>query len=65
MTKEHSNAGQAVAEIALAMPEHPTSGDLLRALSAAHQAGYEQATHDLALGILKGAPVNGIQRQGL
>lgn len=57
--------GEIIAQIALSQPERPTSGDVLQSLNEAFRAGYEQATQDLALGILKGTPVRGIKRQAL
>jgi hypothetical protein len=60
------NAGQRIAEIALAIPEQPTSGDVLRALSAAYNAGAEDTTEKLARGILRGGPApRGLKAQAL
>lgn len=64
LSTSQASQGQAIAKIALAQPERPTSGDVLNSLNQAFRAGYEQATEDLARGILRGAP-RGLKRQGL
>lgn len=57
--------GRIIAQIALAQPERPTSGDVLQSLNEAFRAGYDAAVRDFALGILNGIPVRGIKRQAL
>jgi hypothetical protein len=53
---DQAKQGRTIAQIALAQPERPTSGDVLISLNRAFQAGYDQAVEDLARGILRGAP---------
>ena len=57
--------GQMIAQIALSMPECPTSGDLLQALNAAYRAGVDDTTEKLATGILGGPVPHWLKRQGL
>lgn len=38
---------KSIAEIVFALPTHPTSGDVLLALTRAEQAGFDRALHEL------------------
>lgn len=64
-TTDQAQQGAAIAKIALAQPERPTSGDVLNSLNQAFRAGYEQATLDFARGILRGPNARGLKRRVL
>jgi len=46
-------AADAVAQIALSLPERPTSGDLLEALTRAETAGYERGKAEQQIALLR------------
>jgi hypothetical protein len=64
-TTTQAKQGQIIARIAVAQPERPTSADVLGSLNEAFKAGYEQATEDLATGILGGPLPHWRKRQAL
>lgn len=60
---DQAKHGQTIAQIALSMPERPTSGDLLMALNRAYSAGCEDTTDKMATGILGGPVPHWLKRQ--
>jgi hypothetical protein len=65
MSKSH-NAGKAVAAIAMNIPENPTSGDQLRALCEAYEAGYRAASEAATRSVLSDIPTyRGLRPQAI
>ena len=63
--RRQTTQAQRVAEVAVNMPADLNNGALVAALNKAYEAGYEQATEDLATGILGGPVPHWLKRQGL